>query len=69
MIDEKKLQETIDRSEILNLISKSIITRDSGFWEQLAECYHSEAEFTSSWWQGQAGRFRQGREQETGNGA
>ncbi len=57
MIDEKKLQETIDRSEILNLVSKSIITRDSGFWEQLAECYHSEAEFTSSWWQGKPADF------------
>jgi SnoaL-like protein len=57
MIDEKKLQETIDRSEIINLISKSIITRDSGFWEQLAECYHSGAEFTSSWWQGKPEDF------------
>ena len=57
MIDEKRLQETIDRSEILNLISKSIITRDSGFWDQLAECYHSKAEFTSSWWQGKPADF------------
>jgi hypothetical protein len=57
MIDEKKLQESIDRSEILNLISKSIITRDSGFWNELAECYHSEAEFTSSWWKGKPADF------------
>jgi hypothetical protein len=42
MIDEK-LQETIDRSEILNLISKSIITRASGFWDQLAEYYQLSA--------------------------
>ena len=47
MIDEKKLQESIDRNEIINLISKSILTRDSGLWEQLAECYHYEAEFVS----------------------
>lgn len=57
MVDEKKLQETIDRSEIINVISKSIITRDSGQWDQLAECYHSEAEFTSSWWHGPAKDF------------
>src|SRR4029079_13802545 len=57
MIDEKKLQESIDRSEILNLIAKSIVTRDSGFWDQLAECYHSEAEFTSSWWKGKPADF------------
>lgn len=57
MINEKKLQETIDRSEIINVISKSIITRDSGLWEQLAECYHSKAEFASSWWTGKPSDF------------
>ena len=44
-------------AKFINLISKSIITRDSGFWEQLAECYHSGAEFTSSWWQGKPEDF------------
>jgi SnoaL-like domain len=57
MIDEKKIQDAIDRSEIINLVSKSIITRDSGLWDQLAECYHSEAEFTSSWWTGKSSEF------------
>jgi hypothetical protein len=57
MIDESKLQETIDRSEIINLVSKSVITRDSGLWDQLAECYHSKAEFTSSWWAGKPSDF------------
>ena len=57
MIEEKRLRDTIDRSEIINLISKSIITRDSGRWDELAECYHSEAEFTSSWWKGKPSDF------------
>jgi hypothetical protein len=57
MTDGKRLQHAIDRTEIINLVSKSILTRDSGWWEQLAECYHSEAEFTSSWWQGKAKDF------------
>ena len=57
MVDEKKLQESVDRSEIINLVSKSIITRDSGLWEKLAECYHPDAEFTSSWWQGKPSDF------------
>ena len=57
MIDEKKLQLSIDRTEIINLVSKSIIARDSGLWGQLADCYHSEAEFTSSWWQGKPKDF------------
>ena len=57
MIDEKKLQESIDRSEIINVISKSILTRDSGRWQELAECYHSDAEFTSSWWKGKPSDF------------
>jgi hypothetical protein len=57
MVDEKKLQASIDRSEIINVVSKSILTRDAGLWEQLAECYHSEAEFTSSWWHGKPSDF------------
>lgn len=57
MADQKKLQESIDRSEIINVVFKSIITRDSVLWDQLAECYHSEAEFTSSWWQGKPSDF------------
>ena len=57
MIDEKRLQESIDRNEIINLISKSILTRDSGLWDQLAECYHSKAEFTSSWYKGTPADF------------
>jgi hypothetical protein len=57
MIDEKKLQESIDRSEIINLISKSILVRDAGFWEKLAECYHSKAEVSSSWYKGKATDF------------
>lgn len=57
MIDESKLQRSIDRSEIMNLIAKSILTRDSGDWEGLAKCYHSGAEFTSSWWNGKPSEF------------
>lgn len=57
MIDDKRLQEAIDRSEIINLISKSIIARDSGLWGRLAECYHSAAEFNSSWWTGKPADF------------
>jgi SnoaL-like domain len=57
MVDEKKIQDAIDRSEIINVVSKSIITRDSGLWDQLAECYHSDAEFNSSWWTGKPSDF------------
>ena len=57
MVDFKRLQESIDRSEIMNLISKSIITRDSGMWDRLSECYHSQAEFTSSWFKGKPSDF------------
>jgi hypothetical protein len=57
-IDEKtRLLHAADRSEIINIIAQSIITRDEGDWAKLAECYHSEAEFTSSWWHGKAKDF------------
>lgn len=57
MIDQKRLQESIDRTEIIDLIGKSILCRDSGFWDRLAECYHSKAEFTSSWYKGSPADF------------
>lgn len=57
MIDEKKLQQSIDRSEIIDLIGRSIIMRDSGQWAELADCYHSQAEFVSSWWKGKPEDF------------
>jgi hypothetical protein len=57
MVDQRRLQDSIDRSEIINLIGKSVLTRDSAMWEQLAECYHSEAEFTSSWFRGKPKDF------------
>ncbi len=57
MIDEKRLQQCIDRSEIINLACKSTITRDSGMWDELVGCFHSEAEFTSSWWHGKPSDF------------
>lgn len=57
MIDERRLLESIDRSEIINVISKSILTRDSGRWDELASCYHSGAEFISSWYEGKASDF------------
>lgn len=57
MIDEKRLQASVDRSEIIDVISKSILTRDSGRWEELASCYHSGAEFISSWYEGKASDF------------
>jgi hypothetical protein len=57
MFEKQRLQASIDRSEISNLVAKSIITRDSGMWKELMGCYHSDAEFTSSWWEGKASDF------------
>lgn len=48
MKDEKRLRETIDRSEIINLIGKSIICRDAERWSELGDCYHPDAAITSS---------------------
>ena len=57
MVDSKRLQEAVDRSEIRDVISKSILARDSGMWDRLSECYHSQAEFTSSWFKGKPSDF------------
>jgi hypothetical protein len=65
MVNPNRLELAIDRSEIENLIAKSIISRDSGMWEALAECYTPDATLTSSWYSGspadfleQAGKMR-----------
>jgi hypothetical protein len=57
MVDEKKLQLTIDRNEIRHIVAKSVIARDSGQWTELAECYHTDAKLTSSWFSGTAKDF------------
>jgi len=57
MVDETELQEAIDSSKIRKLIAKSIITRDSGMWATLAECYHPDAMLTTSWFTGSAAEF------------
>ncbi len=57
MLNEKKLQEAIDRNEIKNVIAKSIISRDSGLWEELVECYHPDGGLTSSWFSGSPADF------------
>ena len=57
MIDERRLQLALDRSEIFDLIAQSIVSRDSGLWDELAECYHSQAELNSSWWSGDPSNF------------
>ena len=57
MVDQNKLQEAIDRSEIENLIAKSINARDSGLWTDLAECFHPDATLASSWFSGKPADF------------
>ena len=57
MVDEKKLQLTIDRNEIRHVVAKSVLARDSGQWKELGECYHPDAKLTSSWFSGTAKEF------------
>ena len=64
MVDDKKLQDSIDRSEIINLVSKSIITRDSGLWEKLAECLPRRRRIHIILVAGKALGLYQGRKQE-----
>jgi len=57
MVDETRLEQAIDRSEIRDVIAKSIIARDSGLWKELVECYHPDATLTSSWFSGGPAQF------------
>jgi len=57
LVGQQDLQEVIDNTSILKLIAKSIVARDSGMWEALAECYHPDATLTSSWFTGHPADF------------
>jgi hypothetical protein len=50
-------REVIEKMRVQSLVSKSIIARDSGHWERVAECYHPQATLATSWFTGTPAEF------------
>ena len=53
-------QETIEKTRVQSVVSTAIIARDSGYWTELAECYHPDAVLTTSWFSGTPAEFVKG---------
>jgi hypothetical protein len=60
MPNDESSGDIIDKVRIQSLVSKSIIARDSGHWERVAECYHPDATLTTSWFTGTPAQFVEG---------
>lgn len=54
---DRKIQETLDRSEIKDVVSTVNYARDSGLWEELRARYHPDATLATSWFTGTRDEF------------
>ena len=46
-----------DKLAIREIVENWVIFRDSGDWEQFAECWHEDGWMSATWFQGPAGEF------------
>lgn len=60
MNDHAPSQAVFDHFEIQNIITKGLIARNSGLWQELGSCYHPDAHLTTSWFNGKAADFVSG---------
>jgi hypothetical protein len=60
MPDDADFRETIEKVRIQNVIVATVVARDSGLWEELADCYHPDATITTSWFSGSPAEFVRG---------
>ena len=54
---DKRIQESVDKSEIKDVLSVVNYARDAGLWEAWRDCYHEDATLTTSWFSGTRDEF------------
>lgn len=54
---DKRIQESVDKSEIKDVLSVVNYARDAGLWEAWRDCYHEDATLTTSWFSGARDEF------------
>ena len=54
---EGRIQESVDRNEIKDVLSVVNYARDAGLWEAWRDCYHADATLTTSWFSGSRDEF------------
>jgi len=55
--ENEKLQSTLDKAEIIEVMTISLNCRDSGDWDRLVRCFHPDARLTTSWFDGTVREF------------
>ena len=54
---EGRIQESVDKNEIKDVLSVVNYARDAGLWEAWRACYHADATLTTSWFSGTRDEF------------
>ncbi len=54
---DKRIQESVDKNEIKDVLSVVNYARDAGLWEAWRDCYHEDATLTTSWFSGTRDEF------------
>ncbi len=57
MSDEARLRAAADKLEMMETSMFSHFCRDAGDWENLLDCFHPDADITTSWFSGNAHEF------------
>lgn len=60
MSKDEVSRDVIEKTRVQMVVSKSIITRDSGDWVGVAACFHPDATLTTSWFTGTPAEFVEG---------
>lgn len=57
MTDHARIQAAADKFEIIENSTNTLHCRDSADWNNLAQCFHDDAQLTTSWFKGTAREF------------
>ena len=55
-IDERRLNERLDREELFDLVRRERFARDQRRFDVMAECFHRDAYIRTSWYDGSGGQ-------------
>ena len=60
VVNENALEQSVARSEIIEIAMRSMVHRDRGDWDELIACFHPDAQIVTSWFEGNAHEFIEG---------
>lgn len=57
MTEDARHQAVVDKFEIIEVSAVVLCCRDSGDWQRLVQCFHPDAQLTTSWFKGTPREF------------